>query len=67
MFNPMIFALNLLANNPRVANDPRNKELIDILKSGDSERGMQAAREICNQHGKTPEQAQNEARGFFNI
>lgn len=65
MFNPMIFALNVLGNNPRVTQDPRNKELIDILKSGDAERGAAKARELCQSNNTTPEEAAQKARSFF--
>lgn len=35
----MNFALGLLANNPNIANNPRSQEMINIIKSGDQQKG----------------------------
>lgn len=61
------FALLLLQKNPKVANSPQGQQFIDILKSGDAERGQQMAQNFCSSYGVKPEDAYNEARKFFNI
>lgn len=59
------FALMLLKKNPKIANSPQGKEFLDILESGDSERGQQMARNYCKSYGDTPEEAYNKAQNFF--
>ena len=61
------FALGLLANNPNIANNPRSKEMINIIKSGDQQKGEALARNLCATYGLTPEQGVAQARKFFNI
>lgn len=61
------FALMLLKKNPKIANSPQGKEFMDILESGDTERGQKMAQNYCNSYGVTPEEGYNQARKFFNI
>lgn len=67
MPNLMQFAMGLLQNNPRVANNPQYQNYISVIQSGDSAKGAEIARNICASYGKTPEEATAEARGFFHI
>lgn len=60
-------ALSIIDRNPSIANDPKNRDMIAALRSGDSVRGQQMANDICKRTGKTPDQASQEARKFFKI
>lgn len=61
------FALDLIGRNPALSNNPNAQEMIDVIRSGDSKRGEQIARNICDTYGVKPEEALSKARGFFNI
>lgn len=61
------FAMNLIAKNPQIANNPQAQELINVIKSGDDAKGQQIAKNICNSYGVTPEQALDRVPGFFGI
>lgn len=63
----MNFAMNAIAKNPQIANNPQAQDLINVIKSGDSVRGEQIARNLCQSYGVTPEQALDRAAGFFGI
>lgn len=63
----MNFAMNAIAKNPQLASNPQAQELINVIKSGDSAKGEQIARNICQSYGVTPEQALDKATGFFGI
>lgn len=68
MNNPIInFAMNMMANNPAIANNPRNKELFEAIQSGDAQRGQQIAQNLCDSYGVTPEQAVEQAKKHFGI
>lgn len=63
----MNFALELISKNPNIANNPRSQEMIDVIKSGDQQKGEALARNLCATYGVTPEQATQQARRFFNL
>ena len=65
--NPREFALNLLRNNPQVRNNPNASELISVIESGDATRGTQIAENLCKTYGVTPQEALNQASGFFGL
>lgn len=67
MDNLINFALGLLANNPNVANNPRSQEMINVIRSGDQQRGEALARNLCATYGVKPEDAVRQAKSFFNI
>lgn len=61
------WAMNLIARNPNIANNPRNKELFSIIQNGDSTRGEEVARNFCKTYGVSEEDAVARAREFFHI
>jgi len=61
------FALKLIANNQKIANNPQAQNYISVIQSGDEAKGAEIARNICASYGKTPEEAYAEARKFFCI
>lgn len=63
----MNMALNMLKNNPNIANNPRNQEMISALQSGDENKCKQIAENLCQSYGTTPDEALKKARQFFGI
>lgn len=64
-FNPMQFAMNIIRSNPQLANNPQAKQIIDVIQSGDSQRGQQLAQNYCKTYGVSPEQGYQQAMSFF--
>lgn len=60
-------AMNMIRNNPNVANNPNAQEFINVIQNGDSEKGKQIAQNLCNTYGVTPDQAMQQAKRFFNL
>lgn len=68
MNNPITaLAMKMITNNPQVANNPQAKSMIDVIQSGDSERGKQIAENLCNTYGVKKEDAIAQAKSFFGI
>lgn len=67
MFSMTDFALNMLANNPKIANNPQAQNYISVIRSGDSAKGAEIAKNICSSYGVTPEEGVAKAKNFFNI
>lgn len=65
MLDPRSIALNLISRNPSVANNPQAQNLIGVIQNGDSKKGEEIARNLCNTYGVTPEQAFTQAKNFF--
>lgn len=65
--NIMDFAINMINQNPSIANNPQAKDLMEVIRSGDSTRGQQIAENLCNTYGVPKEEAISKAKGFFNI
>lgn len=61
------FALNLLSRNPQIANNPQAQAYLNIIKSGDSTKGEEIAKNLCATYGVTTDQAVNQAKRFFNL
>lgn len=58
----------LLANvAPSMANNPNAQAMIQAVQSGDAAAGEKIARNLCQSYGMTPEQAVQQAKGFFRI
>ena len=43
MFDPKMFAMNVLRQNPSISQNPRNQDLLQVIQSGDNTRGQQIA------------------------
>lgn len=61
------FALNLINRNPQIAKNPKAQEMIDVIRRGDANAGMQIANNICNTYGISREQAVQDASKFFHF
>ena len=46
---------------------PNARAMIKAVQSGDAEAGERIARNLCQSYGVTPEQAIQQAKGFFHI
>lgn len=60
-------ALNLLAQNPNIANNPNAQEFIQVIQNGDSVKGAQIAQNLCDTYGISKEDAIKNAKSFFNL
>lgn len=67
MLNPLNAILNMAQSNPNIANNPQAQEMLNVVKSGDAQKGEEIARNLCNTMGITPEEATKQAANFFNI
>lgn len=66
MPNPLInFAMNMMAKNPNIANNPRNAEMFQAIQNGDQAKGEEIARNLCKSYGMTEEEALSKAKQFF--
>lgn len=61
------FALQLLQNNPRVANNPNAKAMVDVLRSGNAQQGQRIAENLCSTYGISREDAVAQAKRFFGL
>lgn len=61
------FALRMIQQNPQVANKPLGKEFINILQSGDAQRGIQLANNLCQTYNTSPNEAVEQARNYFHF
>ena len=52
---------------PSLANNLNARAMIQAVQSGDAEAGERIARNLCQSYGVTPEQAIQQAKGFFHI
>lgn len=65
--NMMQFAMNMLKQNPNIGNNPQTQAMLQVLQSGDAQKGQQIAQNLCQTYGITPEEAVKQATSFFNI
>lgn len=66
-FDPKQMALNLLSQNPNIANNPNAQEFISVIQSGDSRRGQEIANNLCQSYGVSTEDALRQAKAFFHL
>lgn len=65
--NIMGLALDIIQKNPALANNPNAREMIEVIRSGDTAKGQQIAKNLCDTYGMKPEDAISQARSFFHI
>lgn len=61
------FAVNLIGQNPQIANNPNAQGMLQAIQNGDNAKGEQIARNLCDSYGITPDQAVQQAKRFFNL
>lgn len=57
----------LLQRNPEMQNNPMAKQMIDVIRSGDSAKGQQIANNLCKSNGVSPQDAIKQAQQFFGL
>lgn len=62
MMNFQNLVQTAIRQNPKLQQNPQMQNYIQILMSGDSQRGEQLARNICESMGITPEQGVQQAQ-----
>lgn len=67
MPNIMNFAMNVISQNPQIANNPNAQAMINVIMSGDSQKGRQIAHNICQSYGISEQDALNQAKRYFNL
>lgn len=67
MINPRDFAMRMIRNNPSITNNPIAQNYINVLQSGDAQKGQQIAQNILNSYGMTKEQAMQQVQQIFHI
>lgn len=63
--NPQQLVQQAIQRNPNLANNPQTQQYIQVLMSGDAQKGQELARNICGSFGVTPEQGVQQAQQFF--
>ena len=67
MPSPKDFLMNMIQNNPQIANNPQAKEWIKVIQDGDAARGEQIANNLLNSMGMTKDQAKQQISQRFGI
>lgn len=57
----------VLRRNPNIQNNPQAQEYLNVISSGDSQKGQQIAENLCKTYGVTKEQAIAQAKEFFKM
>lgn len=65
MNNPMSMLLNMAMQNSNIANNPRAQEMLQVIQSGDVQKGQQIAMNLCKTYGVSKEQAVGMATEYF--
>ncbi len=63
--NPQQMVQRMIRMNPNLQNNPQAQQYIQVLMNGDSKRGEELARNICQSYGVTPEQGVQQAQSFI--
>lgn len=65
MNDPMSMLLNMAMQNSAIANNPRAQEMLQVIQSGDAQKGQQIAMNLCKTYGVSKEQAVGMATEYF--
>ena len=65
MNNPMSMLLNMAMQNSAIANNPRAQEMLQVIQSGEAQKGQQIAMNLCKTYGVSKEQAVGMATEYF--
>lgn len=67
MITPMQFLQNAMQQNPNIANNPQAQNFLQILQSGDAQKGQQVAENLLKTYGMTKEQGMAQVKHFFHF
>lgn len=65
MNNPMSMLLNMAMQNSNITSNPRAQEMLQIIQSGDAQKGQQIAMNLCKTYGVSKDQAVGMATEYF--
>lgn len=60
-------AMNMLQQRPDIVNNPEAQEMINAIKTGDSVKGQEIAKRLCDEHGEQPNDVIGRAKQFFRM
>lgn len=60
-------ALNIIQKNPNIANNVMGKEFVEVLRTGNQQRGIEMAENLCKTNNSTKEDAIKKALNFFGM
>lgn len=63
----MGFAMQMIRNNPNIINNPQAQEMLNVIQSGDSQKGQEIADNICKTYNISRADAIMQAKRFFNL
>lgn len=63
--NPQQILQAMLQRNPNIQNNPQAQQYIQVLMSGDAQKGRELAQNICGSFKITPEEGVQQAQQFF--
>lgn len=67
MPNPINFAMQMIQNNPNIANNPQAKHMIEVIQSGNAEEGQKIANNLLQSYGVSKDDALQQAKSFFHL
>lgn len=60
-------AMQMMARNPNLANNPQAMHMLQVIQSGDSMEGQKIAENLLNSYGVSKEQGIQQAKNFFHL
>lgn len=67
MPDPVQIAMAMAQRDPRISSNPNAQHLLKVIQSGDRDRGIQIADNLCTTYGVSREDAIAQAKRFFGI
>lgn len=58
-------AQQMMKMNPNLANNPQVQNYMNVIMSGDAQKGEEIAKNLCQSFGVKPEQAVQQAQQYF--
>ena len=65
--NPMQAMISMIKANPAIADNPQAQAYLDVLESGDAQKGEEVANNLLKSYGMTKDEALKQAKAFFHI
>lgn len=65
--SPIKAMLKTIKANPAIADNPQAQAYLDVLESGDAEKGEEVANNLLKSYGMTKDEALKQAKAFFHI
>lgn len=65
--NPIQAMLKTIKANPAIADNPQAQAYLDVLESGDADKGEEVANNLLKSYGMSKGEALKQAKAFFHI